>query len=314
MTARNPACLPTLDPTKDPALCALLRAAGVPAACLPDERKPYTPPIASDYDRFLALAAALPACVGHPRTMAIHLALAAATGIDRPLCPHTAQAHWQGFVSRHWYEDHPLEAEPLELTVPFAPCPLCPPPVSTRLLADEVFRFPGEMITAASEQDLIAWTTTLTEALPPAGKPCLLTLPKEYTFVRPDPYHVGLALRRPAHERSGDEQALLLSQAARVLGETLTAHEDTLLLRVLTPSALEVLPLLTYLRDAGRLPDTVYLSEDPADAATLSGRMTRLRTGVILPADTTTAATATTLAAYARLAPIGRAILLTEEA
>ena len=95
MSVQNPARLPLLDPMRDPELCALLRAAGMPNACLPHEADPRTQPRASDYDRFLALADALPACAGHPRAETIHASLASATGVARPLCPHTAQDHWR---------------------------------------------------------------------------------------------------------------------------------------------------------------------------------------------------------------------------
>lgn len=311
MSAQNPARLPLLDPMRDPELCALLRAAGMPHACLPHEADPHTPPLASDYDRFLALADALPACAGHPRAETIHASLASATGVARPLCSHTAKDHWREFVRLHWYGES-LPEDEVRVTDTLSPCPLCAPAEPIRLSARDVCRLPDEITVLPTAQDLSTWTNSLAESVPPAGKLCLLTVPEGYTFVRPDLYHVGMALSRRPEARGAEEKALLFGQAARVLGELLTARGDALLLRATAPNAASILPLLTYLRDIGRLPDTVYLSEDPADAAFLSGRMSRVRTGLCFSVYATAASIQAAITCYARLAPIGRAFLLEE--
>ena len=311
MSAQSPARLPLLDPMRDPELCALLRAAGMPDACLPHEADPHTPPLASDFDCFLALATALPACAGHPRAETIHASLASATGVARPLCPHTAKDHWQGYVRLHWYGES-LPEDEMRVTDTLSPCPLCAPAEPIRLSARDVCRLPDEITVLPTAQDLPTWTAALAESVPPVGKFCLLTVPEGYTFVRPDLYHVGMALSRRPETRNAEEKALLFGQAARVLGELLAARGDTLLLRATAPAAASILPLLTYLRDIGRLPDTVYLSEDPADAAFLSGRMSRVRTGLCFFVYATAASIQAAITCYARLAPIGRAFLLEE--
>ena len=311
MSAQSPARLPLLDPMRDPELCSLLRAAGMPDVCLPHEADPCIPPLASDFDCFLALATALPACAGHPRAETIHASLASATGVARPLCPHTAKDHWQGYVRLHWYGES-LPEDEMRVTDTLSPCPLCAPAEPIRLSARDVCRLPDEITVLPTAQDLPTWTAALAESVPPVGKFCLLTVPEGYTFVRPDLYHVGMALSRRPETRNAEEKALLFGQAARVLGELLAARGDTLLLRATAPAAASILPLLTYLRDIGRLPDTVYLSEDPADAAFLSGRMSRVRTGLCSPARATAASIQAAITCYARLAPIGRAFLLEE--
>ena len=69
------------------------------------------------------------------------------------------------------------------------------------------------------------------EALQKQGKEhFLFTVPKDYTFVRPDPYHVDLALAE--RDRKGDLRDLLLSQCLRQLFLLSATHGITPVLYV----------------------------------------------------------------------------------
>ena len=90
---RNPAELLGLG--TDPALIRLLRACGTDEA--------YITGNASDYDKFIALAAAMPLCEGHPLRGEVNVKLTEATGVALPLCPHTVKTHWDGWVDGYLY-------------------------------------------------------------------------------------------------------------------------------------------------------------------------------------------------------------------
>ncbi len=295
---RNPADLLNLG--RDPALSRLLRACGVDEA--------YITEGASDYDRFLALAAALPLCEGHPLRERVQAVLESATGIRAPLCPHTARSFWDAWVEAHWYG-----REPGRSSLP-ASCPLCPPAEPTVLRMGELTSLPDPAEVKAS--DLTAWSQALEKLLPQNGKPALLSLPDEYAFIRPNPYHANLAVRKTfgGEALTGRERDLLITQALRVWGLALVkaegmspAGKPPLILRGGTPEA--VIALLGYLDVAKALPEAVWIPHDPALAGEVSGLYAHVGTGyaAVLP-EMAMAGTA----AYRSVAPIGRAVLLTE--
>lgn len=309
---RNPAHLLGLG--EDPTLCRLLRACGVEEACITGG--------ASDYDKFLALAAALPLCGGHPLRERVNVTLTAATGLALPLCPHTARAHWEAFVRVSLYGEG-MRAEDRE--TPPAPCPHCLSPAPTVWCADEVALLPDPL--GVKAESLPAWSAALEMTLPADARPALFTLPPDYAFVRPNPYHAGLAVARRARgeDLPPRERHLLVTQALRVWGLALvsrdtahagrdTAHADgnpaPLLLRGGDPEAM--VALLAYLNTSAALPATVWLPCEPSHAAAICGLYPAVSTGYVLSPHDTPETVAAKEAAYATAAPIGRAILLRE--
>lgn len=293
---RNPADLLRLG--TDPALCRLLRACGVDEA--------YITGGASDYDKLLALAAALPLCEGHPLGDEVNATLTQATGVNAPLCPHTARAHWDAWVEIHHYGGHATVPE-----LP-TPCPHCAPAAPRVIYATDCARLPDTI--AIQAPDLTAWSESLTNALPKDGTPVLYTLPADYVFTRPNPYHASLAVGKAA---SGEaltpkERDLLITQALRVWGLALVGMETAplLLLRGGVPDA--VTPLLAYLSASKALPRMVWLPEDPTHAGSVSGLYPRVGTGYTVAEGEPAEVTENKKMAYAKAAPIGKATLLTE--
>ena len=280
---RNPAGLLGLG--QDSALIRLLRACGAEEACVTGD--------ASDYDRFLALAAALPLCEGHPLRDSVNATLATATGLSAPLCPHTARAHWDAWVEKHWYG-----REGLPELFPHR-CPLCTSALPQVLGGGEVLRLPEPREVRAG--DLSAWSHALVAALPEDGRYVRLDIPSDYAFVRPDPYHAGQAVGRIAQ---GDaltrvERDLLLAQALRVWG--LAGVGGSLLL--CGGRACEMVALLHYLHTVKALPPLVWIPDDPADAGAVSGLYSHVGTGYVRRDGKEGVA-------YAAVAPMGRAVVL----
>ncbi len=279
-----------------PAATRLLRACGTPEDILRD---------GSDYDRFAALAAAMSLCAGHELAASLERVAQETTGLTCSLSAHTAPVFWRAWMDVHWYGKTfvpPEVTDALELPEPVEP--------TVRHLS-ETTPIPDPLVLPFDEYilDLAAYTRYLTADLPSRGGFAHLSLPFDADFRRPDPFHAALALRSATQGVAGDvARDILLAQALRILGEAILGRDTTLLLTGGKPET--VLALLDYLRGCRRLPQTVWLPADPADAAHVCGLYAEVRTGyTVTPADFPAAA-ATKRAAYAAVAPIGCAVEL----
>ena len=290
--SRNPADLLRL--VADPALCRLLRACGVEEA--------YISGGASDYDKFLALATTLPLCEGHSLRDAVNATLFQATGIPAPHCPPTARAQWEAWVEIHHYGGH--------ATAPHLPavCPYCAPASPRVIRVTDCAPLPNPMAIHAS--DLTAWSHALEDALPTDDTPALYTLPADYIFTRPDPYHAGLAVQKAAsgEDLTAKERDLLATQALRVWGLALVGRGSPLLLHGGAPDP--VTALLAYLAASKALPPMTWIPDDPAQAAAVSGLYPQVGTGYTATEGEPAEVTENQKRAYAQAAPIGRATLL----
>lgn len=294
-------------------LARLLRACGTPEA--------YITGGASDYDRFAALAAALPLCEGHPLRDEVDRILQHETGLIHPLCPHTAPALWQAFAERRFLGGADIQAGNAPAGPPAIDRPPCCPPVAPAELSDKdchALPPPSSLITPADTYDTWAraWITACHAVAP--GQMATMCLSTEDVFRRPDPYHAAEAVRTlataPSGGRSqgpdrGDAYSILLAQSLRLLGEFACKQGMTVLLRGGTPSMLS--PLVAYLKAEKRLPNLIWIPNDPRDAAALCGLCPSVRTGLDLsnvspgsPEETACIRT------YAAVAPIGRAVCL----
>ncbi len=274
----------------DTTVIRLLRACGTPEDILRD---------GSDCDRFFALAAALSKAEGHPVAERLQREAQEATGLSAALCPHTAPSFWQAWTDRHWYrKEHPA------IPALAAPCPHCSPVLPLTLRAADAASVPDPLTPPRSITDLAAYAAYLTACLSAAGGYARLSLPPACGFARPDPYHAALSLRaHAAGIATAHDRALLLAQSLRILGETAKQRKTTLLLLGGTPETVQA--LCAYLAACDRLPAMVWLPDDPADAAHVSGLYAEVRTGYTVTADTSPSDIARIRAAYARVAPIG---------
>lgn len=298
-TPRNPADLLTLG--RDPDLNRLLRACGADEVCITGG--------ASDYDRFLALAAALPLCAGHPLKARAEVILKEATGLQASLCPHTAQIFWETWTDKHWY-GRDFTPSPLP-----APCPLCAPATPRSLPADALTPLPDPI--AVKAPDPAAWSQALEAVLPESGRTAVLSLPDDYVFTRPNPYHAGLAVRRVADGEAltKQERDLLTTQALRVWGLAILRVPSEapitippLILGNGSPEA--VTALLAYLDASKALPPMVWVPHDSADAAAVSGLYATVRTGYAVTTTDSPELADEKMRAYAAAAPIGRAMVV----
>ena len=295
-THRNPADLLGLG--TDPTFIRLLRACGTDEA--------YITGNTSDYDTFTALAAAMPLCEGYPLRGEVNTKLTKATGVALPLCPHTVKTHWDGFVEGYLY------GETASSTPSAAVCPLC------SFVAPEIYR-ESELTdlpdpASVSAPDLASWSTAMEKRLPDSA-PALFRLPDDYAFVRPDPYHAGLAVGKVfrCEALTKTEVDLLITQALRVWGMALSCcGEDVpaLFLRGGDPSA--VLSLLAYLETSRALSPMVWIPYEPAFVGAVSGLYSRVRTGYAVATTDTAEKADEKKRVYAAVAPISRAIVLME--
>lgn len=271
----------------DPAISRLLRACGAEESCITGG--------ASDYDKFLALAATLPLCEGHPLRDRMQTALTAATGLHASLCPHTAKVYWDTWVERCWYgEDAP---PPLPTACPA--CAVCKPVVWRW---EEMIALPDPLLVQGG--NLVEWSFALEAFLPDEGGVAAVTLPETYGFVRPNPYHAGLAVSKSCggEELADTDRNLLFTQALRVWGLALVSRDVTLLIRGGTSQA--VLSLLAYLDASHALPRIVWIPAVPTDAGAVSGLYASVRTGMTL------ADSSPHRRDYAASAPIGTCVFL----
>lgn len=289
---RNPADL--LGIGSDPVLCRLLRACGVEEACITGG--------ASDHDKFLALASALPLCEGYPLRDEVNATLTRATGLTAPLCPHTARAHWDTWVEMNHYG-----RQATDTALP-AVCPLCASAAPRVIRREDCARLPNPL--AIQAPDLTVWSQALVTALPADGVPALLTLPADYAFTRPNPYHANLAVGKTARGEAltAKERDLLITQALRVWGLAWAGKETFILLRGGTPEGVNA--LLAYLSASKALCPMVWIPNDPAQAGAVSGLYPEVGTGYTVEKGAPFEVTESMKAAYAKAAPIGRATLL----
>ena len=280
---------------QDTALCRLLRACGIDEARITGG--------ASDYDKFLALAEAMPLCAGHPLREALEDRLCRITGISAPLCPHDAHDFWTAWIDRYWYGD--LSAPP---PLPHV-CPHCAPcEPARRLSASDLVHLPEPQ--TVSGENLGAWTRELEAALTACDAYSVCRLPADYAFVRPDPYHAGEVLRKQSDggELTPRERDLLWTQALRVWGLDALRRGAELMLQGGSPAA--VTALLAYLDSSRALPKLVWIPLDPAHAREVCGLYATVGTGVDLSACTTDEERETRLTAYAAAAPLGRGAVI----
>ena len=282
---QTPAELLALD--KEP-VARLLRACGV------EEKRIRS---GSDYDRFVAFATCMPLCAGHTLATSMERDLQNATGLTAPLCSHTAPAFWRRWLELHWCEQEETVSDP-------TPCAACEPCEPLRLTDAEAVRLPAlaEIATACHPVSLVAFADRLQAALPTVGH-AVIRLPADYAFVRPDPYHATEALKGAA-AGGAYHRDMLVTQALRVSGGIAVSRGITLVLTGGTPE--NILPLLAYLAGCGNLPHTVWMPDDPAHAASVSGLYAAVDTGYVLSSRD---AEADLRASYAAVAPIGRAVV-----
>lgn len=294
LTFRNPTHLLGID--RDPALIRLLRACGV------DEV--YITGGAADYDKFCALAEALPLCAGHSLQGKVNRTLQEATGLNRPLCPHTAREIWEAWTDIYWYGREVMPRNDA-LACPY--CGTCEP---TCVDAERLLYLPDPA--AVKADNFGAWTQNIAAALTFGAGHHAVVLPEDYSFVRPDPYHVGEVIRRISggENPACQERDLLLTQALRVWGQTLLQAGTDGRLFLVGGGCTAVTALLDYLQKAKAMTGLVWIPRVPAAAGAVSGLYACVETGLDLTACSTPEAREAHTAAYAAVAPLGRAVVL----
>jgi hypothetical protein len=158
--------------------------------------------------------------------------------------------------------------------------------------------------------ELDGWSQALEASLSTDGTPVLYTLPADYAFTRPNPYHANLAVGKlyGGEPLTHGERNLLITQALRVWGLALGGGKTFLLLQGGEPET--VTALLAYLVTAKALPRIVWIPDDPAYAEAVSGLYSEVGTGYAVEKGSSPEVTESRKAAYAKAAPIGRATLL----
>jgi hypothetical protein len=175
------------------------------------------------------------------------------------------------------------------------------------LAAEEIVRLPDPASVPCGDPQ--EWSHVLETAL--TGEYALFSLPETYRFIRPNPYHAGIAIAKAAVGESltENEENLLMTQAMRVWGLWMAQGkwDGTLLLR--GGRTADVTALLTYLDRSKGLSRIVWIPDSPAEAGEVSGLYPDVGTGVDLSA-CRTEEEQMLLGTYAEVAPIGRAVAI----
>ncbi len=303
---------------EDANVLRVLRAAGVPEACLAGEW--------SDYDTLAAVCAALPLLRGHPVGERLTARLRNVTDCDLPVCAENAPAFWQSYAAKCGY------GAPVLLPDSYAPRHTPPPLPAPEILqepdgADRLGEWVWRVLTgeiapphdgrllADCTETLERWLKIRLDGQETDDRPdtwVWLDLPHDLPFVRPDPYHAELALRGLAQgdALSDHDRGLLMAQLARTVGQGMARRSASPTTLVLTGgNADAVLALCRYLDSCGGLPATVWLADEPADAEILCGQFAAVRTGIRLTSADTAEDARDKLTAYAAAAPVGRMAL-----
>ena len=291
---RNPAHLLGID--RDPELTRMLRACGVEEA--------YITGGAPDYLKFCAWAEVFPLCAGHGVAERVLRTLQEATGAQVSLCPHTAREIWKIWTDIYWYGmETPHQGGSLACSC----CGACEPIYVEKERL--VYLLPPETVKA---ENFGAWTKKMTDALPDSRAYSACILPDDYSFTRPDPYHVGEALRGIAGGAvpTRGERDLLWTQALRTWGQELLKRDTDGRFFLIGGPVGEVTVLLDYLHRSKALTRMVWIPRNPEEAGEICGRYACVETGMDLTACATSEERKTHITAYATVAPLGRAVAL----
>lgn len=291
---RNPAELVGLG--RDPMMARLLRACGTQEACVTGR--------ASDYDQFLALASAMPLCEGHPIRDQVHAALREATGLTADLCPHTARAFWDAWTELYWL-GRDRASKPLH-----GPCPFCEPVRPKVWTEAELDRLPSPLDVVP--RDAEGWTEQVQEVFLKQSGPIVCTLPEDYTFIRPDPYHVREVLRLLSDGATvtPGQRDLLFVQALRIGGQVACKRGEAGRLFLRGGHGEEVTRLLDYLQKSKALAPLIWFPREPEEAETVMGLYNGVEVGLDLSLCMTPEERQDRIARYATRAPLGRAVVL----
>lgn len=216
---------------------------------------------ASDWELFRSVGRALPLLLGHPMRARILQLLGNCFGLREALCEENCESLWRAAVD--YAEEHPIRIEDLlpkartawlsdALTLPKT----LPASIRPALLAN--------LLLAADALPFADWCAriraTVEEYRARGGELVVLRLPREFAFVSPDPYHVGVALR----EKKGSATSghLLLSQLMR---EVCSIARE-LGMKLLIESACDgsACELLAYASKSVGLPQTFVTASDAA--------------------------------------------------
>ncbi|MBQ8440549.1 MAG: hypothetical protein IJX19_07805 [Clostridia bacterium] len=183
----------------------------------------------SDYQRFLAICRSAHLLQGHPFLHRLSCFLREVLKISLFLSIENAEVIWrlgacrllERAVSREDWKD--FSAKPQEevaLPMPFS------------LDAGRFFKGNDLLNTNAISWD--AWKVELQtfchDAFEKGSAGVLLVLPKDFCFVSPNPYRIGLSLQKEVNNQS--DESILPAQLVRFLAEACLKKKKSLLLRV----------------------------------------------------------------------------------
>ena len=182
--------------------------------------------LSSDFERFRAFCNLFPQMKGHPLTEEIPALLREVFGIDAIPSPETCDAIWKQTADR-------LTAQPVTVAdlLPKHPfgwlyggreVPASLPPLAVPILDAENLMPAGEEFSA-----LIEWTNAVTDAIDATagrGGQVLFSLPNDFEFRLPDPYHIERLLQKPSGVRNADP--LMRSQLFRMICRSMERHRE----------------------------------------------------------------------------------------
>lgn len=259
-------------------------------------------PDAADYERFRGWCACVPALVGHPfplfqqmlllRLFGCNLplteencdaiwALTAERLAQTPLRPRDVLASWQ--VKRLFLSEEPQgDLTPFRQLAEDSSCDIRPLFCTDGLLRANHPGFAAAVQALGSTAghavtDLTSLESALRTALArftEAGCVCAHhTLPRQFTFLRPDPYHAeqafAAALRTDGRCISTEQQACFTAQMLRFLGREYRRRGWGMQLVLTGEHAAECTALVNYLTAEDALPRTLILTENPPAGLTL---------------------------------------------
>ena len=230
-------------------------------------------PLFSDYDRFCALCHLMPLMHGHAEAARCHAILRETFGIDERICPQSCDKIWR-------LTSEALLMQPRSLADVYA-ADKNDSATERRVLYTTDLPTPDVRLLIDAWRDLQSWEGEINLWLDKAGQNgACVTLETDFSYVKPDPYHVRLALQ--STERSKTEQALLTAQLLRILCIDLRACGGCLQLDV-KKCGNDAVALLSYLENSVGLPEIMWSTDDARERELLLAFSLQRHDRAVLP-------------------------------
>ena len=185
---------------------------------------------AADYEKFAALAKAMPLLAGHPMQARVEKLLVDCFAITQPLTPDTVEEIWRATAEQLLVE--PIKRSDFDVASITAEDLTTPTALQQKIKQSDAFS--ALLFARTRTKSLDGWMreieSVLHDVVRSGCKMLFFGLPEAFADCKPSIYHVDMTLHRGVQGK-GDLD-LLYAQLMRILTQYCQKHSLTLLLRV----------------------------------------------------------------------------------